>query len=702
MTTPRRLLAALLAGGLAVAAAGCDTAEPAAPPAEAGPPFTPAASDGTSWAPAPVQLDGLTAVAGTVGDEYRLHTADGDVTFLPGVNLGPTIPGHQPGELAIDAATYRRWFALMGDMGIRVVRIYAVHRPDFYRELRTYNLAHPDAPLYLMAGVYLPDESYVQTRNLHLPGPTAAFDAELVDAVAAVHGDLSRPDTPGHASGTWDADVSAWTAGWIVGAEWDPVASSASDTRNPGAPPVAGRWFTSSAEATPTERWITARLETLAAAQVSRGAVAPVAFVNWSTTDPLRHPDEPIPEEDLAQIDANAARPTAAWQGGYFASYHAYPYFPDFLRYEPALAAAGNGDAYAGYLRALKQHHAGLPVVISEFGVPSSLGSAHTGPGGRDQGDHSEQEAVRTDAAMLRTIADAGLAGGLLFSWTDEWFKFTWNTRQRHVPADRRQLWHDPLTNEQWFGLLAQDPEPSPDAVPIRLAVDDVELTVRTDPGWVHLELRLPEEPVGALDLAFDVVPGGASVLPDGTADAVSDAAVHLDPAAGTGQVLVRRELDPVLLDFPAGEQPDRGADPWVPAQLTTNRPLTVPTTGEQLPAEFFDVGRLQAGPMDPADPGYDSRNTIAVSGRTVTLRLPWSLLGFSDPSSRQALIPSGPRGTSVDVDRVGVALVLDGERLDLGTFTWEPWNRVYSSERVKAGVQEWVDAVADVSRRSS
>ena len=63
----------------------------------------------------------------------------------------------------------------------------------------------------------------------------------------------------------------------------------------------------------------------------------------------------------------------------------------------------------------------------------------------------------------MRVVQDVGLAGALIFAWTDEWFKFTWNTLSART-RERRPLWHDPLTNEQWFGLVATDPEPVADA----------------------------------------------------------------------------------------------------------------------------------------------------------------------------------------------------------------------------------------------
>ena len=67
------------------------------------------------------------------------------------------------------------------------------------------------------------------------------------------------------------------------------------------------------------------------------------------------------------------------------------------------------------------------------------------------------------NADMMRMMEDKGIGGAFVFAWTDEWFKRTWNTME-HQDAERRQLWHDPLTNEQWFGLIATDPDPVADA----------------------------------------------------------------------------------------------------------------------------------------------------------------------------------------------------------------------------------------------
>jgi len=201
----------------------------------------------------------------------------------------------------------------MGWLGIRVVRIYTIHPPAFYAELARHNAENPDRPLYLMQGVYLPDESYIAKQNLYDPAVTMAFQREIADAAAAVSGRLTRPTQRGRAGGIWNTDVTPWLIGWIVGVEMDPYAGAASDRRNARRPATDGRYFRSTPDATPTERWLAARMDELAGYQAGAGLSQPIAFVNWPTTDPLRHPEEPLAQEDLLQLDANHVRPTPAW-----------------------------------------------------------------------------------------------------------------------------------------------------------------------------------------------------------------------------------------------------------------------------------------------------------------------------------------------------------------------------------------------------
>jgi hypothetical protein len=526
---------------------------------------------------------------------------------------------------------------------------------------------------------------------------TGAFRAELSDASRAVHGDLERAERPGAASGRWRSDVSGWLLAYIVGSELDPAIVEASDHRNAGRPAVAGAYFTTLPAATPTERWMAGMLDHLATEEAGRGRTMPLAFVNWPTTDPLRHPDEPSPDEDRVGIDANNVAPTKAWPGGYFASYHAYPYYPDFLRHEPALNAyryRGRVDPYAGYLAALKAHHGAIPVMITEFGVPSSVGSAHRGPLGRDQGGHAEGDAMQFDADLLRMIKDLGLAGGFVFEWQDEWFKQTWNTMERQLPADRRALWLDEWTNEQHFGLQAVEPAGTGPVRVLHRGPGAVrEVTASNDEAYLHLRVRLADAATADrtdLALGFDVIPGGGDGLPERRGVAPNaDYAVTLAPD-NPAQLWVRAGNDPEPRAPGVGT-----AREWNPVRLLVNGEFESHGDRPASAAEYHDVGRLVSGSFDPASPAFDSRSALRFDGSELELRLPWAAIGMSDPSSRHALVVSpGGELDSVPVDGIGISVATpDGTAVD-GDYTWEPWNAVKWKARPKAGLDRFAAAV--------
>ncbi|GAB95678.1 hypothetical protein BJY21_000750 [Kineosphaera limosa] len=706
----RGFLAGTLLGGglLGLGLAGCSG--PPAPTAPS-PSLTPVPL-GPSWAPKPATIGGLRCLATQEGETIRLHTVSGDATFWSGINLGSTTPGHSPGELAITAEDYRRWFGLMRDAGVRVLRIYTIHPPHMYQVLAEHNEANPEHPLYLVHGIYLPNESYLDSHDLFSAESTEAMVEEVRDASAAVHGTLRRAPVQGRASGTWSTDVSRWLAGWIVGVEWDPVATDASDRLNADRPAHRGTYFSSGPQATPTERWIAARMDELAGYEAAAGISVPMALANWPTTDPLTHPDEPLEREDLVGVDANHVIASDAWPGGTFASYHAYPYYPDFQRWQPSYRNDPSGDPYRAYLQDLKRHHAGMPLLVTEFGVPSSLGSAHIGTLGRDQGHHTEPQAMGMNADMLRMFKEIGLGGGMLFAWNSEWFKFTWNTLPRHavVDSERRSLWHDVLTNEQHFGLLADDPVRAGQRTVHEAREGLTAVVLDHDASWVHLTLAYSQPLDAPVTLGFDIVPGAGLGLPGLGAQQRFDVEVRCDPVAGTARTRIRAELDPLLLDgLPDGSVPAPDPDGWRLQRMTLNRPFPARGAAPAREAELLDIGNLVRADDAAALSGTtgDTLSTWAITpagddGLTrIHLRMPWGLLALGDPSSLTAVVPKNKLPQAVQIERIAVAVA--GGNATATTpvafdIRWEGWNKAVYTERIKTGAQTFADALAQTS----
>ncbi|MEO8686744.1 MAG: hypothetical protein ABI611_00830 [Solirubrobacteraceae bacterium] len=680
----------------------------------------------------PAQVGGLQLPARVRGDYVELSTAAHGFQprFWPGVNLGSTVPGRFPGELAQTRADYRRWLPEMAALGTRALRVYTILPPAFYQELRRYDLAHPAAPVYVIHGAWIPEERFMKTRNAYDPEVQREFKSELTDVVSVVHGDADLPRRRGHASGHYGADISPWLLAWSIGVEWDPLAVRHTLKLNPDVPAYHGRYITTRGTPNAMESWIASHLDYVASLEAKRGWSRPITFTNWLTADPLEHPSEPSIQEDFISIDAMHMRATTRWPAGFFASYHVYPYYPEFLKldkgYQTYKRPDGKTDPYAGYLHALKAHHKGQAVMVTEFGQPSALGIAHTGPLGRNQGGHSEADSAAKNADLMSAIEQEHFAGGLVFEWADEWFKFTWNTKELELPGERRSLWRNPLTNEEHFGLVAEEPGAKHSKVvvdgdgsewdhrghsPVTAESRGPVREVRTTHDEEYLYLRLmTDKPAGKVPVTvgLDIQPGTNAGLPGlGVTMPEADVALTLDThrratlrlAAWTDILAFQYGVAQPFMPVDRAEL-RRGSGAWHTPRLILNRPFVARNTGEQHHTELADIGRLRWGTANPKQKGFDDRVLVASKGHTIEVRLPWMMLGYSDPSSHQVMVPHshGPV-TSRRTGRIEIETVAAGQELRTAGYDWDDWNVVASHERRKVG---WDVLAAEFDRAAA
>ncbi|HZI76120.1 MAG TPA: hypothetical protein VFD73_19285, partial [Gemmatimonadales bacterium] len=300
----------------------------------------------------------LQVVARTRRREFQIFTAGGWRDFyVRGVNLGVALPGRYASEFPADSARYAGWLDTLSAMHANTLRIYTILDPAFYRALRGWNLAHPNRALWLIHGVWaeLPPK-----QNFRDSQWNADLRKELARVVDVIHGAASIPPRPGHASGHFDADVSSWVLAYIVGREWEPFAVKSFDATNPVSS-FSGRYLRT-IDAPAMDVWLTQQCDFMLEHEAQTyNALRPIAYTNWPTLDPLRHPTEATTaeeaawrkrtgrrsvgtkleyENDAVSLDANLVSTTDLNPAGWFASYHAYPYYPDFVFLDPQYQAA--------------------------------------------------------------------------------------------------------------------------------------------------------------------------------------------------------------------------------------------------------------------------------------------------------------------------------------------------------------------------
>ena len=706
---------------------------------------------GGSGADRPVaEVDGVKQVSAVKDANLAVYDGTGwRAQFWNGVNLGASEPGYGPGAIPQTREDYLRWFPQMKEMNVDVLRVYTILDPEFYEALEDFN-SKQEEPLWLIQGIWSPEEELVgedeEGRDAYTPEITEIFENEIIDAVGVVHGAADIPDRRGHAGGRYRADVSEYMLGWIVGTEWYPLAVEKTDEANAGMEPYVGEYFRATEDATPFESWGARMLDLLAKEEMTYGWQHPAALSNWPTTDPLSHPDEANEQEDLVSVDPMHIEPTNAWKAGYFASYHIYPAYPDFLRYSREYQNYRTGDSerdpYAGYLDELRAHHEGTPLVVAEYGTSAARGMAHRGPLGRNQGMHTETAQGEINADLLNAIRNEGYDGAILFAWQDEWFKFAWNTGALEIPSTRRPMWLNRLTNEQNYGVIAVEPGESVEEVihldgetedwedhekgvigrlsemfsegPAGITkkpYDDFTLSVTHDEAYLYLLLEkregtwsLQEDP---LNVGFGTLPGGATAADSipGVGFPGSIQFLLRLTGADDSRLLVNSAYDPHtwLYGYDLEYMPDPTIEPdpragvFLPWMLALNRPLDLPQTGREIPFEQYEAGEMEPGITDPSSPKFDSLADWYAEGDVLEVRLPWAFLGFTDPSQLKVWdYPYEANGIeAVKSDSIRIYPSSSAGRVSPLVYSWEPWNEPEFHERKKESYSTMKEAFA-------
>lgn len=638
---------------------------------------------------------------------------------IRGVNMGVGIPGEWATDYAIDKETYLRWFAWIQEMGANTIRVYTILHSDFYDAFYEYNKDRED-PLYLIHGVRVND--YVQNshRDAYDDDFRQAFMDDCKTVVDIIHGNKTLNLGHGAGSGHYRKDVSQWVIGYILGVEWEDMTVAYTDHKYPERTSYQGTYMYTTAEASPFEAMLCEVGDKIIEYESQRYKQQRlVAFSNWPISDPFDY-SLPITEFFMkcAKVDVEHIKTTDAFLSGQFASYHVYPYFPDYLRYEDdktgiSYTEDGEPNTYLTYLKQLTAHHS-IPVVISEYGVSTGRGMAQTDyHTGRNQGNMSEREQGQAIIDCYEDIMAAGCAGSCVAAWQDEWFKRTWNTMHA-VDLLKTPYWSDYQTSGQYFGLLSFDPGEEESVCYVDgdfsewenedLVVQngDLSVSMKYDEKFLYFLLKKdgfsPE--TDTLYIPVDTTPKTGSTYCENyniSFERASDFLIVIDGKENS-RVLVQERYDTTRAMF---AHETRGMDAFlnpvdvdsptfkeIHLMLQTATPLL--TGNWEATAETYETGRLTYGNANPEAADFNSLADFMFADDGVELKLPWQLLNFSNPS--EMMIHDdyyehyGVENMRIDEMYVGISDELQGAfRIPMEAFPLDGWGKkVTYHERLK------------------
>lgn len=686
----------------------------------------PSKSDGNDESNLPQVESGVRYISKT--DKESIYVRDGDKwneMFIKGVNIGAGKPGFFPGELGITYEEYYRWFTYISEMNANTIRVYTTLRPQFYNALFDFNQAAEKEgkdPIYVIHGVWVNENDIATIEDAF--GDDNKIMNDVIksgqDIVDIIHGDKYLPVDKGHADGTYTTDISQYVIGWILGIEWEPSFVIGTNENNEEHTSYDGK-FLYTVGASPFEAYLAEVGDKIIDYEMTKyNMQRPVAFSNWVTTDPLEHPNEPYANEDIVTVDVEHVKSHEEYIPGMFVSYHVYPYYPDTFSFQADYinfkGSDGKPNPYLAYLEDIKSVHS-MPIVISEFGIPASRGKAHENRvTGFNQGFIDEETQGQMIISMINDMKTANLAGGIAFSWQDEWFKRTWNNNDLDL-SDSRPYWSNTQSNEQHFGLLAFDPGSSDriiytdgqvkdwaDASPF-YEDDETKLYVKSDEAYVYVRVDSESYDFNkdTLLLPINLIDEqGNRHFPEYDSTFSKDADFVLKiHGKDDSRLLIDAYYDnyyfryAVLTDLIEKNSAFHSKNSGIfnPIRLALNKKLVIPLEQTVIPFTGYETGLLLYGISDPNHTDFNSLSDFYYEDGHLEVRIPWQLLNVMDPSKKFVIDDMHARGKisplQVKGFDIGIEVIKDGsakgaQNLAMKSYNWEEWDQPTYHERLK------------------
>ncbi|MCK9555365.1 hypothetical protein M0R36_06085 [bacterium] len=326
---------------------------------------------------------------------------DGEKTIIKGITYSPFYPGETHSDVP-KKADIGKDMKLIKELGANTILLYWLRDERIYKEAKKQGL-------YIIQGVTVENNPRdFQDEN---------FKKQIKKRIRYL------TDTIHNYNGSDYSDI---ILAYWVGGEFDEGAVNTTNRIHADSMPYKGTYVSAPDDANATESFLAETADYLKShVRENYNRDAMVSHINWPVTDNLIE----TPFLDIALFDV-------------------YSYWPEKVYSHPK--GKTTRTAYQGYIEGLKKNYGKMPLIISEFGYAT----APENP--TESGNSESMQAVYLLNRWTDIItAEPPLAGGLVFEWSDEWYKQS--KAAKPVPAAKDKLYHEKDDYEEWFGIISID-----------------------------------------------------------------------------------------------------------------------------------------------------------------------------------------------------------------------------------------------------
>lgn len=632
---------------------------------------------------------------------------------ITGINMNPGKPGAFPGDSFTSKEEYLRWFSYIEDLNINCIRVKNIMPEAFYEALDEFNNGDKN-PLYILQGiwfneVYLKDGYDPQSSDMK-----KSFKDYAKSVVNIVHGNPYNNVIMNFFE-TYTIDVSKYVIGYTVGIEWSAHDLIYSEIMNDNIP-YTGKYFYTSKEASSFEIYLAEIADYIVDYETKNyGQQRLITFIGSTSlhmkkSSALLSYDSTILLEQDEQdnikngVDVENINSMEEFNTGIFVSYNIYPSFSAFIDYD--------GDSGL-YFTNINNYHT-IPVVISEYGIPSArLATDFTTDISKVYIDEGEQAYALVNT--YHAILDAGCAGSIIAEWKDNWFRSAWNTKERII-LDKSAYWSDSQTYSESFGLMAFDtgneesvcyPDNSNNEwreEDVSSSNNEISLSMKSDEKYVYFMVNMKNgfNPlIHDIYIELDITPKSGSTKSTQynlEFDRQADFIIHIDDKENS-KVLVHEyynthsflEQERALKIRPDLINHKSNMDEFSEIMIYTRPKMYVESLGRFIEKQSTETGLLIHGNSNPTSNEFLSISDFYIGENYVEIRIPWGLFNFLDPSTKQV---HDDYYATFDISPISIEGIYTGitikegnkliHRLDSKMFKWKQWTKPTYHERLK------------------
>lgn len=622
---------------------------------------------------------------------------------IVGVNLNSIKPGNFSNDKVITEEEYLNWITIIDNMGANCIKVPDIMDNNFYNALYKFNEDKKD-PIYVIQGIYFDEVDLKNGKDIQSEEIEEKFKKHIKLIIDSIHGnsfDLNEDIKNEY----YNTDISDYLIGYTLGIEFarnDLIHTELINNKES----YNGKYFYTNNDASSFESYIAKMADYLVEYEYKQYKEQKlVGFIGSSNNYKELNSSNQNEDNSIKDyINPNNINSKGKLKTGIFASYNLYPSYTNMNE---------NQDNIEEYVNELKNTHK-IPIIIGEYGVPSSRNSADFNTD-TNKGYINEQEQGEILVDTYRTINDTNIAGSFIFELQDSWQRTSWNTKELKI-LDRAPYWSDAQDYSQNFGLIAFDPSQADSKLYPDEKIDewknkniinkneDISLSMRSDEKYLYFMLK--SENTINLDkqdiyVYLDITPNSGSTKSSQlnlNFDKPVDFIIEIKDIENA-KVLVHEYYNYFSLNQNKKEYQKRpdlisvqsDMDEFSPIYIETSPRMYVEDLKKIVESKKIETGKLVHGNSNPLNENYNSASDFYVGNDYIEIRVPWSLLNFMDPSTKQIMddIYKYFSAKPMIINEINVGVTIKEneeikEKLDSTKFKLNSWIKPNYHQRLK------------------